>query len=104
MNYLPKCRPDKIEALRQAISETTNEHLKDIFFDDDFSLDDKGNLEYTSWIGKWHHTEEFAKFLAPFLVAGRITFQDEDGEYGYELDGEENAYNLIYDIHRGEQL
>jgi hypothetical protein len=103
MSYPPKCRPDKIEALRQAITEVTDEHLKGIFLDA-LTITDEGWLDYENFHSNWHHLEEFAKFLAPFLEAGRLTFQDNDGTTGFEFDGEGNVYNLVYDVYRGEQL
>jgi hypothetical protein len=68
------------------------------------SVTDEGYIEFINWCAKWHHTEIFALFLAPFVENGTMDFKGEqDEKWGYEfVDGK--VYELKFITKRGKLI
>ena len=104
MSVIPQCRDEKLADLRQAVKDADDFILKGVYFDG-LEIDAKGYIGYDDYYAKWKDTHTFAKFLAPFVIEGRLIFTANDNErWGYEFDGNGKVYFLEFEIRRGDKL
>lgn len=86
---------DKRVVFEEAIEVFRREHSgkKMSRFFEEMTISDDRWIEYDESTGKWYGDDEFAKFIAPFVEDGRLSFIGDDNErWEYRFDGEGNVF------------